>query len=397
MAQEPTNKKMKQVKGFYMPNHWKRKIALKICYLGWNYNGNTTNGTVPLSDENTVEARLLEALVHIKLIDDVTPDNCGFARCGRTDKGVSAFANIVSLTVRSNLHGSGAVACSDAGLVPAPEPIENRDVDVEIDYVHVINRALPDDIRVLAWTPVDDDFDARFSAKARTYKYYFLKDGLDLDAMREALRNFEGLHDFRNLCKIDVKATNTFKRRILETEIFASDEANHVYVARIKGSAFLWHMIRFIMSVLFHVGRGLEKPSIVRDLLDIEQMPARPEFLMASDLPLVLYQCDFDDGAVEWRAGPGREGYPNHFSLYRQLHEAYEKLVLQASIVKDMMEECMEPEDVEHRQRQQYLVGGVKKHVPFLKRKTLKSVDQKRAQLAAKEAVEADAAESEKN
>lgn len=32
----------------------------------------------------------------------------------------------------------------------------------EINYVHVLNRLLPEDIRVIAWAPVARDFDARF-------------------------------------------------------------------------------------------------------------------------------------------------------------------------------------------------------------------------------------------
>ena len=111
---------------FRMDSYWRRRVALKVAYLGWSYQGNTTNGTVPLSAENTVEARLLEALVRVRLIPSERPDDCAFARCGRTDRGVSAWANVVSLTVRSGLYGSAAAACSDPGLIAPADPIPDR-------------------------------------------------------------------------------------------------------------------------------------------------------------------------------------------------------------------------------------------------------------------------------
>jgi tRNA pseudouridine(38-40) synthase len=57
--------------------------------------------------------------------------------------------------------------------------------DDEIDYVGVLNRALPDDIRVLGWCPVPHGFSARFSCLHREYKYIFINDGLDIDVMHK--------------------------------------------------------------------------------------------------------------------------------------------------------------------------------------------------------------------
>lgn len=46
-----------------------------------------------------------------------------------------------------------------------------------------------------------------------------------------------------------------------------------MYVAVIKGNAFLWHQIRFIMGVLFLIGSGKEAPSLVTELLDVDKNP----------------------------------------------------------------------------------------------------------------------------
>lgn len=179
---EQSAKKAKTAKTFSMRAYHQRRVALKVAYLGWSYAGNTTQFTQGASEadlqaDNTVEARLLEALLRVRLIASVA--ECGLSRCGRTDRGVSAWANVVSLVVRSGLSGSGASACSDAGLLPpADPPLAPRDCAVEIDYCRVLNKVLPDDVRVVAWSPVADDFDARFNARARTYRYYFLRDGM---------------------------------------------------------------------------------------------------------------------------------------------------------------------------------------------------------------------------
>jgi len=47
------------------------------------------------------------------------------------------------------------------------------------------------------------------------------------------------------------------------------------------------------MSILFLVGRELENPSIVRDLLDVKTNPAKPAYDMASETALVLHDCKF--------------------------------------------------------------------------------------------------------
>ena len=69
----------------------------------------------------------------------------------------------------------------------------------------------------------------------------------------------------------------------------------------IVGRAFLWHQIRCIVSVLFRVGSGLEAPSVVGDLLDIEAHPRRPQYIMASEIPLNLFQCDYENHDLDWQ------------------------------------------------------------------------------------------------
>ena len=50
----------------------------------------------------------------------------------------------------------------------------------ELDFPLMINRVLPQDIRVVGWAPVPVSFDARFSCVYRTYKYFFMRQNMDL-------------------------------------------------------------------------------------------------------------------------------------------------------------------------------------------------------------------------
>jgi len=120
------------------------KLAFKFSYMGANYAGLVVQANEP----NTVEAKILEALKKTCLIDPDEPSSfsCMLNRCGRTDKGVSALANVLSINLRH---------------LPSSE------------YVVRINRCLPDDIRMLAYSEVDETFDARFSCVYREYNYFF--------------------------------------------------------------------------------------------------------------------------------------------------------------------------------------------------------------------------------
>lgn len=90
------------------------------------------------------------------------------------------------------------------------------------DYVHIINRLLPDDVRIITWTPVEETFSARFSCSHRTYRYFFLKEDLDVDRMKSAAQKYLGEHDYRNFCKMDiVGGVTNFKRNILSVGMFS--------------------------------------------------------------------------------------------------------------------------------------------------------------------------------
>ena len=387
-----------------------RHIALKIAYLGQRYNGfEHANGNVTALP--TIEEMLWKALRKARLIsppsDESTEvswsyterlsrpllmnwEGCQYSKCGRTDKGVSAFGQVIGIRVRSNRpteqnikHASEHVVTnefledssfekkdlllnggSECGPPQTAQPFDSI-VD-ELPYISILNAILPNDIRILAWCPhPPDDFDARFSCGERRYKYFFTNPAflptastaesqstskrmhehpegwLDIDAMRNAAQRLLGLHDFRNFCRIDpTRQLTKFDRVITHVSIdevqqqhgptaltqdFSLSESSslrrpispnnnaggfqspRVYSFTVHGSAFLWHQVRHMIAVLFLIGQGLEPASTIDRLLDIETNPSRPTYGMASDGPLVLWDCTFpqdkthnSDDSLNW-------------------------------------------------------------------------------------------------
>lgn len=124
-----------------------RKFALKIAYIGRNYNGMA----VQECTDNTIEAYLFKCLYSLSLIPKEAPSS-EYRRAGRTDKGVSAFGNVVSLLLRT---------CEERNPEEGVnQPTKDRR-DGCLEYAKMLNAILPEDIRVLAFKQVDDEFDAR--------------------------------------------------------------------------------------------------------------------------------------------------------------------------------------------------------------------------------------------
>eukprot|EP00927_Polykrikos_kofoidii_P071573 TRINITY_DN67831_c0_g1_i1.p1 TRINITY_DN67831_c0_g1~~TRINITY_DN67831_c0_g1_i1.p1 ORF type:complete len:389 (-),score=51.37 TRINITY_DN67831_c0_g1_i1:77-1243(-) len=236
--------------------------VLRLAYIGTRYCGVSWQRP---DQGNTVENELFIVLVRACLIQN--RETCNFSRCGRTDKGVHAFGNYISLTLRVLPGGTK-------------------------EYIRLLNRLLPKDIRILAATSVPSGYDARFRCTGRLYKYFFHASGYDTDRMRRAAQAFLGEHDFRNFCKADVEQTSTFLRTMHRVEFEVQDQCVAVTIA---GNAFLWHQIRCMMSVLFLVGKGLEDESIVAQMLDINTVASKPIYDMASEDGLVLFDATYPD------------------------------------------------------------------------------------------------------
>lgn len=277
--------------------HSTRFIALKLSYLGHRYNGleHANRCFTPLP---TIEEVLWKALRKTHLISPPVPEGaddsvevifdpkererkyiihgksrpedsdtkqrleiswegCQYSKCGRTDRGVSAFGQVVGIRVRSNapvrkeLQGADGnndenLSVDDIDFMTSETELQPFDpVKDELPYAYMLNMVLPPDIRILAccYDP-PEGFDARYSCLERRYKYFFtnpafcptpgrlglthanstaapVREGwLDIDRMRQAAKKLEGSHDYRNLCQIDAsKQMPSCQRRIMFADI----------------------------------------------------------------------------------------------------------------------------------------------------------------------------------
>ncbi|XP_049849444.1 tRNA pseudouridine(38/39) synthase-like [Schistocerca gregaria] len=287
-VESPVVLEPKGERGFDWEKYSVRHIALHVAYLGWDYAGLSYQKNVELTIENV----LVDACKTLKLIQDIESSN--WQRAGRTDKGVSSVGQVISVQVRSRSRSGIGVTRVGEGIGEGEE---------ELDYVAMLNGVLPSEIRVLGWKPVPDTFSARFSAIYRIYKYYFAREEMDLEKMREGAKWFLGEHDFRNFCKMDAQRVSNYKRYIIHIDIEPADDGNPVqlYQVVIQGSAFLWHQVRCMVQVLFMVGKGFESPEVIREMLDLEKYPKKPIYPLASERALVLesvgyFQLQFEVG-----------------------------------------------------------------------------------------------------
>ncbi len=112
-----------------------------------------------------------------------------------------------------------------------------------------------------------------------------------------------GMHDFRNFCKVDKTKDQTkvtYERTMFDVHV--EDLGLNRGVLVLHGSAFLWHQVRCMMAILFLVGRGLEQPSVISDMLDPLHFKGRkPIYEMAEPGSLVLVDCEYPRDSFRWR------------------------------------------------------------------------------------------------
>ncbi|CAI4221982.1 unnamed protein product [Auanema sp. JU1783] len=386
IVEQPAKKK---VKVFDFSIHPKRKIAVKFLYYGWEHDGLVQQANT----ENTVENKLREALLKTKLIEDWS--SCDLSRCGRTDKGVSAFKQVAALVVRSCNTDDPNVFWPEGTLEQVKSSYQSKP---ELSYLKMLNGVLPPTIKAVAWCDVPRDFSARHGCNMRIYKYSLPKANLNIEKMRDAASRLVGKHDFRNFSQIDMneaRVVMSYVREIFEVtvdDLGSSNDPSGLVELTVKGSGFLWHMIRFIVTVLHEVGRGKEEPevsyilirlfnmmfSIVSNLLDVEKFPRRPHYALAVDRPLCLFDCRFDAFEMKWN-------YDEKCleKTVRDLQVTMADYLTKARLIRNMIDDLMElPESSEIDLNKGLLEftqdrGLPVNYVPFKDRSTCDSLEEK--------------------
>lgn len=206
---------------------------------------------------------------------------------GRTDAGV---------------HASGQVAHTDLAhtdLVPPVDPAE---------LVARLGRALPEDVRVTAIRPVPADFDARFSALRRHYRYRVLDAPwradpllrnqivpwprpLDLAALTAASALLLGEHDFVAFCRRREGATT-----VRDLQRLQWIRTGDLIEAHVTADAFCHSMVRSLMGALLAVGEGRKPADWPAALLTLTERPSVITVAPARGLSLVGVDYPTDSG-----------------------------------------------------------------------------------------------------
>ncbi|MCY1206203.1 tRNA pseudouridine synthase A [compost metagenome] len=187
----------------------------------------------------------------------------------------------------TRVAGGVPVALSCAGrtdaMVHASGQVVHFDTPVarsEHAWIMGANANLPTDISVTWARQMPSNFDARFSAVARRYRYVIYNDEirpahmaeevtwnhrpLDIQRMREASRYLVGTHDFSAFRASQCQAKSPIKT-VHHLELI---EYGRLIVLDIRANAFLHHMVRNIAGVLMAIGAGEQPVEWAKQVLD---------------------------------------------------------------------------------------------------------------------------------
>jgi tRNA pseudouridine38-40 synthase len=217
--------------------------------LTLEYDGTPFSGWQRQADRPSVQQALEEAI--LAMSGEIVTTQAA----GRTDAGV---------------HALGQVAHVDLGRDWDPFRIREA-----LNY-----HLRPAPVVILAAEAVDENFEARFSAKARHYEYrilcrrappalernqvWHLPRPLDAEAMDHAAGLILGLHDFTTFRSSECQA----KSPLRTLDAFAvRREPEHVVVTA-SARSFLHHQVRSMVGSLKLVGEGKWSPADFRAALD---------------------------------------------------------------------------------------------------------------------------------
>lgn len=227
--------------------------------LGVEYDGSQFFGWQSQAEGRTVQDALQTAL------SGIANEPIAIIAAGRTDTGVHALEQVVHF---------------DTGV---ERPLSA--------WVRGANALLPKSIAVLWAHAVAEEFHARFSAQARSYRYLLInrpvrsavhygKAGwfhtpLDVERMREAAQYLLGEHDFSAFRAAECQAKSPVKN-LAQLDITRQGD---MIIFDLTAGAFLHHMVRNIVGCLVYVGKGKHPPQWMQQVLQgRERSLAAPTF-----------------------------------------------------------------------------------------------------------------------
>ena len=195
---------------------------------------------------------------------------------GRTDSGVHALGQVVSLSTHRSVH---------------------------LDEVRKsLNGMLPPDVAIRSASEVDEEFNARFSATSREYFYDIVygdraigrayawsrRDRLSTTALRAASQHIVGEQDFTSFCV----AAHERESRVCDVQVCDWSERDDGIRLTIRANRFVRSMVRSLVGTFVDIGRGFRDADEICDIL-----AARDRSVAGPTAPphgLFLSRVDYD-------------------------------------------------------------------------------------------------------
>ena len=220
-----------------------RYLKLTIAYDGTDFHGWQMQSGKP-----TIQGEIVSVLRRL-----TQESTLAIHGSGRTDAGVHALGQVASFRTQTALSTE--------------------------ELRRALNALLPPTIRINAVDETGPDFNARWSARAKTYRYRLYRGRvvppmiwryvlhypfpLDEDKMRESATRFVGSHDFAAFAAStgseDDDRERSTVREVYATELARSPD-NEELVFTVRGRSFLRYMVRKMVGTLLDVGRGRLAP-----------------------------------------------------------------------------------------------------------------------------------------
>lgn len=218
-----------------------RDIKLKIEYDGTDFYGWQIQPKL-----RTVQGEIQDKL------ETILGHKINLIGAGRTDVGVHALGQVANFKTTSELNKNS--------------------------IINGLNGLLPDDIVIKRIEEVDLNFNSRYDAKSRLYKYRIylgrtaiLKKyvwevlySLNLENILEATKKIEGEHDFSSFCVAESSKDNNACR--VFSAIWEKSEDELIF--KIEADRFLHAMVRSLVGTLVEVGRGYFSVSDFSDIME---------------------------------------------------------------------------------------------------------------------------------
>lgn len=263
------------------------RIALKVAYDGTKFFGFQRQKSV-----KTVEGELIRALQKLDIIKNPAENN--FKGASRTDRGVSAFGNVISFDTEN----------------------------LKLAQPRILNHHL-ENIWILGIAEVDSNFHPRYAAEGKVYRYYMIDEGFDLNAMKKCSELFVGTHDFSNFARLE-----NFKNPVRTVDYIRISKKGRLIVLEFSGKSFLWEMIRRIVTALRMCALSCLGEDEVKDMLNLrvdrKLPPAPAENLVLWEIKYPNIGFEIDETSVE--------------KAKREFFERFSRAFLRAAIFEEWLD-----------------------------------------------------------